>query len=38
VQRLVRTSAMSGRERLVGPAAWMVAVVLVAGPTWFVLR
>ena len=25
-------------ERLVGPAAWLAAVLLVAGPTWYVLR
>ncbi|GAA1950572.1 M56 family metallopeptidase [Catenulispora subtropica] len=38
VHRLVRAVAVTGRERLVGPAAWLAAVLLVAGPTWFVLR
>lgn len=39
VQRLVRSAGpMSLSERLVGPAAWLAAVLLVAGPTWYVLR
>ena len=39
VQRLVRRAeSPSIRERLIGPAAWLAAVALVAGPTLFVLR
>jgi Zn-dependent protease with chaperone function len=38
VQRLVRAAAPSLTERLIGPAAWLAAVLLVAGPTWYVLR
>ncbi|GAA2037279.1 M56 family metallopeptidase [Catenulispora yoronensis] len=38
VHRLVRASTSTTAERLIGPAAWLAAVLLVAGPTWFVLR
>lgn len=39
VHRLVRKPPTpSPVERLIGPAAWLAAVALVAGPTWFVLR
>ncbi|MEY9926852.1 Zn-dependent protease with chaperone function [Catenulispora sp. GP43] len=38
VQRLVKAPAAAFSERLVGPAAWLAAVLLVAGPTWYVLR
>ncbi|MEZ0106590.1 Zn-dependent protease with chaperone function [Catenulispora sp. EB89] len=39
VQRLVKSAgATSFAERLIGPAAWFAAVLLVAGPTWYVLR
>ncbi|MFL6112111.1 MAG: M56 family metallopeptidase [Catenulispora sp.] len=39
VQRLVRKAPPpSPTERLVAPAAWLAAVALVAGPTWFLLR
>ena len=39
VQRLVRPPGpMSLSERLIGPAAWLAAVLLVAGPTWYLLR
>ncbi|MEY9903998.1 Zn-dependent protease with chaperone function [Catenulispora sp. MAP12-49] len=38
VQRLVKAPAAALSERLVGSAAWFAAVLLVAGPTWYVLR
>ncbi|NUR32323.1 MAG: M56 family metallopeptidase [Catenulispora sp.] len=38
VHRLVRATRPTGRERLIAPAAWLAALLLVAGPTWFVLR
>lgn len=38
VQRLVRAATPSLKERLIGPAAWLAAILLVAGPTWYVLR
>jgi len=38
VQRLVRPATPTVKERLIGPAAWLAAVLLVAGPTWYVLR
>ncbi|HEY0935670.1 MAG TPA: hypothetical protein VGD91_18220, partial [Trebonia sp.] len=39
VQRLVKPPGTSGfAERLIGPAAWLAAVLLVAAPTWYVLR
>ena len=39
VQRLTRPRpAENRRSRLVGAAAWLAAVALVAGPTWLVLR
>ncbi|NUR59962.1 MAG: M56 family metallopeptidase [Catenulispora sp.] len=38
VRRLVRPGVPTLPERLVGPAVWLAAVLLVAGPTWFVLR
>lgn len=38
VQRLLRPAKPTAAERLVAPAAWLAALLLVAGPTWFVLR
>jgi Zn-dependent protease with chaperone function len=38
VHRLVRPAVPTLRERLIGPAAWLAAVLLVTAPTWFVLR
>lgn len=39
VQRLVKPAPAAGRRAaLVGAAAWLAALALVAGPTWLVLR
>jgi Zn-dependent protease with chaperone function len=38
VHRLVRTTTTTAPERLITPAAWLAAFLLVAGPTLFILR